>query len=501
MEIAEFSLFLVKNSLIDTFDNRFKTILKWQDADLFRRPLNFLFPADAHNRLDRLLEHDSVLLENVVFPRVPLRLKTGGYINFDMKMKSLGEEARQLDFYRPGKTEASSENNQPPTDMYSFFNFVEGLLNSPFDADMALTMVSVDALRADSLLADETKLIVKDEIEAGLRQKAVGGTVGMLDEASYGLIVTGGFDEEAYEVELRTVAARLELNSDVLQAKTVSLDIDDRTLSSNELQQALGHSRGVFLGEIDDEASLDSLTGVIDGINHNRRLIQTALKEYNYRVSARCVSDAVANVSLAVLQQGKVNLDGRIRQPDEILVMPDHPDLALQHDIAQLDELVRVRVRKTARERNTPDYYQLCRSTLIQEKFFDDLASILQKYSENSASIGFRLVGLPPVKRGGLHWLSLNRLADLGHPIWIDRLGDAVVAPEALGCAKGGFVEMPVELMRKLAGHFDGKDLMEQLIDTWDGLGVGVLSCDLPDYEMKTLAHEIGIKIAVEDPV
>ncbi|MCG8493759.1 MAG: hypothetical protein MI743_19225, partial [Sneathiellales bacterium] len=338
-----------------------------------------------------------------------------------------------------------------------------------------------------------------DEVEAGLKKKAVGGTLGMLDEASYGLIVSGGFDDAAYEQELQTVAARLALEPDALLPKTATLDIDDRALPSNKLQQALGHSRGVFLGEIKDDTTLTSLSGVVDGIDHNRRLIETALKEYNYRVSARSISDIAADISLAVLQQGKVNLEGRIRQPDEILVMPDHPDLALLHDIAQLDELVRVRMRKPEHERAIPEYYQLCRSTLIQEKFFENLEAILQKYGEQPTSVGFRLMGLPPVKRGGLHWISLNRLADLGHPIWIDRLGDAVVAPKALGCVKGGFVEMPVELMRKLAGHFDGKDLMEKLIGTWGDLGVGVLSCDLPDYEMKTLAHEIGIKIAVED--
>ena len=67
MDSVEFSLYLVKNSLIDRADDRFKTIMQWKDVDLFRQPLSFLFPADAHGRVDRLLESRSQLFKDIVF--------------------------------------------------------------------------------------------------------------------------------------------------------------------------------------------------------------------------------------------------------------------------------------------------------------------------------------------------------------------------------------------------------------------------------------------------
>jgi len=496
---VEFSLYLVKNSLIDKADDRFKTIMRWKDVDLFRQPLSFLFPADAHGRVDRLLESRSQLFRDVIFPRVPIRVKTGGYINFDMKMNELEGGNRRLDFFKPGNAEEVSKAPQEPTDMYSFFNFIEDLLSSPYEGDMGLTMVSVDGLRDNSALSDGEKKVARAEIESELQAKAIGGKLGKLDDASYGLITKGDFDEAAFEREMAIVAERLDIAPEALAARSANVEIDDKDLPPEQLKQALGHSRGVFLGEIEDEKGLKTLSGVVDGIEHNRRLIEDALKRYQYRTSARLVTDNVATASLSQLQQGKVNLEGKIRLPDEILVMADHPDLALSHDVSQLRDLIRMRSKKKPDEQQKPDFYELCRSTMIQDTFVEQLENALREHSVGAEMIGFRIKGMPPVKRGGLHWDALNRLASKGHPIWIDRFGDAVVAPEALGCLKYGYIELPPTLLKTLAGHFDGKELMGKLITTWRAMDVMVISADLPDYELKTMAQELGINISVED--
>lgn len=500
MDRVEFSLYLVKNSLIDKADDRFKTIMRWKDVDLFRQPLSFLFPADAHGRVDRLLESKSPLFKDIVFPRVPIRVKTGGYVNFDMKMNELADGNRRLDFYKPGKADDEPTGDpQPPTDMYSFFNFVEELLSTPYDGDMGLTMVSVDGLRDGSDLSADQKKAARAEIETELQAKAIGGQLGKLDEASYGLITKGDFDEAAFEREVAIVAEKLNIAQDALSARSANVAIDDKDMPADKLKQALGHSRGVFLGEIEDEKGLKTLSGVVDGIDHNRRLIEDALKRYQYRTSARLVTDNVATVSLSSLQQGKINLEGKIRLPDEILVMADHPDLALAHDMAQLGDLIRMRSMKSDDPAAALDFYEVCRSTMIQASFMDQLAVLMREYDMAPARLGFRVRGLPPVKRGGLHWEAVNKLAAAGHPIWIDRFGDAVVAPQALGCVKHGYIELPPTLLKTLAGHFDGKELMTKLIATWRALDVTVVSADLPDYELKTMAQELGIHVSVED--
>ena len=499
MDAAEFSIHLVKNSLIDKPDARFHAIMGWREVDVFRQPLSFLFPADAHDRVDRLLEGASGVLDNIIFPHVPLRVKKGGYINFDMRMLQIADGERRLDFFRPGGARNATENAGPPTDMYSFFNFVEELLNSPYDGDVGLTMVSVGALREDSALSETDKETARSEIVAGLQSKAIGGSLGVLDEASYGLVTAGDFDEYAFDEELKNVAIRLNLPVETFAANTANIEIDDRNLPSETLQQALGHARGIFLGEIEAEGELGKLSGVVDGIQHNRKLIEKALKRFHYRTSPRLISDAIADVSIAQLQQGKVNLEGHIRSPNELIVMADHPDISLLHDMAQLEDLVRMRVRRAEHERKKPDFYELCRSTLIQEAFFGGVGDILNKHGEEACHLGFRVQGMPPIKRGGLHWDCLNRLAELGHPIWIDRFGDAVIAPEAFKRLEGGYIELQAGMMRKLSGHFDGKDLMAKLIATWNQMHIGVLALDLPDYKMKTLAHELGIHIVVED--
>ncbi|MCK0068932.1 hypothetical protein [Kordiimonas laminariae] len=498
MGAVEFSLFLVKNSLISEADDRFKTIMRWSDTDLFRRPLSFLFPADASDRLGKLLEKDSSTLSDVLFPRVPLRVKTGGYINFDMKMEQTGPEERRLDFYKPSNIKHTDEPKQPAADMHSFFNFVEELLASPYEGDMELTMVSVDALKDTSKLTQTDKKAAREQIEQELQTKAIGGKVGKLDEASYGLITSGDWSETAFHKEMLTVAEKLNLPPDTFVPKTSNIELDDRDIPADKLHKALNHSRSVFLGEIEPSEASEKLSGVVDGIEHNRNLILNALNRYKYQLTPRDMMDTNASSMVGLLQQGKVNLEGQIRLPEEILVMADHPDISLQHDLAQLEDLIRMRSKKLENDKRTPEFYELCRSTLIQERFHLELAFIMEKYEEPTNSIGFRVKGIPPVKMGGPHWDALRHLRNLGHPIWIDRFSDAVMAQDALGCLRYGFVEVPTALIRRLSDHPEGNDLLTQLVNTWSSLQVGVVSADIED-QLKPTARDLGIRIMVTD--
>lgn len=501
----EFSLFLVKKGLIDKADDRFKSIMGWRDVDLFRQPLGYLFPADAHNRVGRLLDRDDISqFENVLFPKVPLRVKSGGYINFDMRITATDGVERRLDFFKPGRERQPAHTAQPSeraADMNSFFNFVEDLLASPFEGDLDLTMVSMDSLKEGSMsgLTDNEKEAARGEFMAGLQRHAVGGQVGRLDEASFGILTAGNFDESAFELEMQNVASRLDIAPEKLTLRSANMAMDDRNVAPEKLQQALHQARGVFVGDITDEQDIKMLSQVVDGIEHNRQLIQDALKRYNYKTSPRLVADQAASTSIAILQQGKINLEGQIRRPDEIIVLADHPDISIEHDLAQLEDLIRMRKMRPDEERRHPDFYELCRSTMIQDRFMEALHDMLRDHSERPENLGFRVKGLPPVRRGGLHWDALNRLADRGHPVWIDRFGDAVIDPDALECLRGGMIEMPPPLMKKLADHLDGKDLMSRLVITWQAMNVLVVSADLPDYRMKSLAQELGITVALED--
>ena len=504
MSSLEFSLFLVKKSVIEKADKAFRTVMGWSEEDLFRQPASFLFPADAHGRLDKLLENEDPRFDAITYPRVPLRVKAGGYVNFDMKIERQEDENLRLDFYKPGEAKKTDTSDVETADMYSFFNFVEQLLNTPLDGDLDLTMISMDALRDDSNagLSEEQKDAARADIEAKLKSQAVGGQIGKLDEASYGLISAGDFDEEAFEEELKNVAKKLSIDPEALSSRSAKVKIDDRDIDPDKLRQALNHSRAVFVGEIQDDTELESLSGVLDGIDHNRKLIKEALEQKNYLTSQRSVSDNKENtISVALLQQGKVNMDRRIMSPDDFIVMADHPDLSFAHDIAQLDRMIRLRVMKSTFEREKPDFYEVCRSTIIQKEFAVELKQMLAKHKEEPRLVGFRIMGLPPVKSNGVHWDALNALAKSGHPLWIDRFGDAVIEGDSLGCLKDGFVEMPASMMRKLAGHFDGKDLMIKLVETWGTRDVRVISADLPDYELKTLAMQLGITFALEDAI
>ena len=502
----EFTFILTPKGLIDKTDEQFLSLMLWTDMDLFRQPLGFLFPADAHGRFEKLLDMDVALFEKLLFPKVPIRRKSGGYINFDMKITALDDGGKKLTFYKPGATHTAqdaSDGAPAPTDMYSFFNFVEKLIQSPFDGKLEVTMIDVAGLRDKdpASLSPMDKDAIREKVEESLAGKALGGQIGQLDDASYGLITEGDFDEDAFAAEMQTVAEKLNIDPSLMGARSSNIKIDDRDIDSDKLQQALNHTRGVFLGEIDGDEDMESLSAVLDGIKHNRRLIEDALRSYNYLMSGRLVLDNKASISIAVLQQGKINLEGQIRSPEEIIVLPDHPDLALEHDIKQLDEFIRMRVRRDPEKREKVDYYNLCRSTLMQQEFQTKLAALLEQYGEEARLLGFRVTGLPPVKKGGPHWDALKELAGKGHPIWTDRFGDAVVDPRTMGSFKGGFIEMPTTMMKKLSTHFDGKELMSKLVETWKTMDINVVSADLPTHAMKVLSHDLGINVSVSEDI
>lgn len=508
MSATEFSIFLVSKGLIDRSNSKFKSIMGWQDEELFHKPFSTLIPPDAHGRLDKLLEQDEGLLAQVTFPRIPLRVKSGGFINFDMKIEIRDGGERRLDFFKPGQADGASdgpsEGDDGATDTEGFFDFVEALLASPYDGDIEVTMVSVEALRAKAGagLSEADKEAVGKEIEAKLQGMAVGGKVGKLDEASYGLVTAGDFDEEAFQAELGEVAKRLNIAADALSAESANIKVDDRDIDPDKLRQALSHSRGVFVGELaGDVEEFASLSDVLDGIEHNRKLVADALDEHKFLSSPRLVMDNLKTISIGNLQQGMVNLEGRIQSPDSLIVMADHPDISLRHDLLQLERLIKIRVGKSLYEREKADYYELCRSTMIQPAFVKDLGALMKKLGEEPANVGFRVKGLPPVKVGGPHWDALNQMSKAGHPLWIDRFGDAVIDPGAFGCLNDGYIEMPVDMMRKLATHPDGEELMTKLITTWEAMNVRVIAADLPTYELKTLAQKLGITCSLEDPI
>lgn len=501
MGTEAFIIKLNKAGKIAPDDKRIAEILRWQNIDLFMQPLSYIFPPDAHGRVDALFESTGNF-EDVVFPKVPLRYKPGGYINFDMKLVRHDDGTASLEFYKPGVV----ENTEVATaDMYSFFNFVGELLNSPLEGDLAVNMIEVEGLKAGSGISPEDQDILRDKVEDQLKSKAVGGKIGKLDEASYGLLSGGDFDEVAFEKELEAAAAKLNIAPEALGVRAAKIKIDDREIDPATLKMALSHSRSIFLGEIDSDEELGDLSDVISGIQHNCNLVTDAIKKFQYMVISRQIYDAKESVSRAVLQQGKVNVDGRITLPGKLIVLYDHPDIAYSHDMAQIDEMMRVIKFAINSNPNVQyndgklDYYELCRSTLLNGNFIKDLSIILQKHGQATSMIGFRVLEMPPAKKGGVHWDTLRKLEALGHSLWIDRFGDAVIDDSLMKLLEGGYVEMPLQVMKKLAGHFDGKDMMAQLVATWGSKGVGVVAADLPDIKMKQLAHDIGIKLNLED--
>jgi len=496
---AEFTLLLTDTGLIKEFDPYLLTILQWKDIDIYRQPVSFLFPADVHGRVDKLVARKQVM-EKVVFPKVPLRFKPGGFINFDMRIVDKDGGDRQLLFFKPGAAEDNSPDAPATADMYSFFNFVEQVLDSPYEGDLDMTMIEVEALKDDSL-TEEQRASVRAEVEANLKGKAVGGQIGQLDEASYGLLAAGDFNEDTFEKELVEVASKLDIHPGLMGVRTASVTIDDRDIDPETLRRALSHTRSLFLGEVEgDENALDTLSAVLDGVEHHRNLLLSALKNYHFRVSERFILDNRVSIRVAALQQGKCIIDGRLRAPDELIVLPDHPDVALQHDLAQLDEFARARTHRAAEDKQRVDFYELCRSTLVQEEFYVGLREVLARYSLPAEQIGFRLKGLPPAKRGGLHWDKVYALGADGHPLWLDRFGDVVTAPDSFGFMQGGYIELPKAIMKKLEKHFDGKEMMSGLVMTWQKQNIGVVAADLGDDRLRRVAQDLGIPMTLQEP-
>lgn len=504
MSSEAFIIKLNKAGKIAPDDKRIAQILRWQNIDLFMQPLSFIFPPDAHGRVDALFEAGENF-ENVTFPRVPLRYKPGGYINFDMKMIVNEDGSRTMQFFKPGSDAGESNVDVATTDMYSFFNFVGELLNSPLDGDLEVDMIEVEGLKAGNGISPDDQAIIRDKVESELKKKAVGGKLGKLDEASYGLLSGGDFDEEAFEKEIIAAAAKLNISSEALGVRAARVKIDDREIDPDTLKMALSHSRSIFLGEIDSDEELGNLSDVISGIQHNCNLVKDAIKKFQFMTIDRQIFDAKESVSKAVLKQGKVTIDGRVTLPGKLIVMTDHPDIAYDHDLAQLDELLRVMKFTINNNPNDHyndgklDYYEICRSTLLNPAFLNDLNALLKSYGQPATMLGFRVLEMPPAKKGGMHWKSLKKLAAAGHILWIDRFGDAVIDESLMKLLSGGMVEMPLQVMKTLAAHFDGKDMMIKLVQTWSGKGVGVVSADMPDMKMKQLAHDIGIGLNLED--
>ncbi len=496
---AEFYVHITDTGLIDPKDDRLGKILGWDNYDIFRQPLSFLFPADAHDRIDRLFTSGKNL-EGILFPRVPLRYKPSGYINFDMTVTSAGNGTWHLDFFKVGKGVLSDQEEKEVTDMYTFFNFVESVLDSPYEGDLDVTMISVEGLKDDSGLSNEERSKVRAKVESQLKDIAIGGQIGQLDDASYGLLTGGDFDEESFEKELQTAAEKLNISPNKLGLRSANIEVDDRAMDPEDLKKALNQSKSAFLGEIDSDDVGGKLSVIVSGIEHHISLIKEALNTYQYRTSQRSIRDTKNGALHAVLHQGRVGIDERFRFPDELIVMTDHADLAYEHDMTQLDEMLRL-IAFNAKGRDEvlgTIYYEFCRSTILGSNFINDVQACLAKHKIQSSVLGIRLRGMPPLKRGGLHWQQVDKLCEAGHPMWLDRFGDAIIDDHLADILVGGVIEIPPALIRKLSRHFDGKELMAKLVSTWGARKVAVVSADIEEIKLKEVANEIGIALQLE---
>ena len=478
-------------------DEDITQILKWRATDIFGRPFSYILPVDAHDRVQKLFE-EGALLEGVVFPRVPLRFKPGGFINFDMKMTRLEEDNQiRLDFYKPSVGEGDTAKDAVDTD--TFFTFVEQMIASPYEGELDLTMVDVSGLRDDAIsdaAGKDAEYALRSSIEKALKAEAVGGTIGRLDDASYALLSAGDFDKAEFEAEIAEVAKGLDIDEEAVGLRSGNITIDDRDVSAESVQRALNHARGVFLGEIESKDDHNSLSDVISGIEHHRRLIRDAIDAYKYRCSEREIRDGEhGNRLVSKLQEGKVVIDGWIRSPDELIVMKDHPDLASLHDLKQLDEMIRMRMRANDDDRRVRDFYGLNIAALLSDGFFEELQEIFVRHGELRELVGFRLRGLPAAGVGGESWAALKKLIDLGHRVWIDRFSDVVTDQEKPGWLKDGFVEMPRAMMDRLIEHPDGAALIRDLIKVWGESGVSVIAADLITYKRRVVANSLGIRI------
>ncbi|WND02476.1 EAL domain-containing protein [Temperatibacter marinus] len=493
---SEFSISVTETHLLDPSDGRLSKILGWEEYDLFRQPVEFLFPPDAHSRLQKLLAAERKL-DHVVFPKVPLRYHAGGYINFDMQITSNDDGSWLFEFFKVAKGSGQptpSAEHIPAQEIYAFFDFVQAVLESPYEGDLDMAMIQVSGLREGAGLSPDQREKVRDTVEEELKNQAIGGRIGQVDEATYSLLTGGDFHEELFHEEVENAAKSLGLSLEELGVKSRTVAIDDPTLPADQMQKALSQATFAFSGHIDDMADARSITEVVSGIEHHVNLIKAALNAYGYRIGKRQASYAVAGQKFAFLLEGKVDIDGHFRRPDELINLVDHADLALEHDLKQIEEVLRqLAVQKDSSQDKI--FYDLCRSCLLVPDFHERLNDLLEKYLIMPSQIGLRIMGVPPIKRGGPHWQTIKRIRKKGILLWTDRFGDAVTDEELAPLLKEGVIEMPASLLKKLISHFDGKDLITQLVKVWQSKSVWVVLENIEDEKWKRQALEAGIEI------
>ena len=500
----EFWITLYPDGRIRRADKAITRILGWRPEQIFGLPLSHLLPFDAQSRMELLWENDG-FLNGLTLPKVPLRHANGaGYINFDMQV-SVDEASgdRRLDVFKPAQESAAEEPMEEPLGTEEFFDFVDSVVRGEGDGAKDLAMVDVAGLREGGLgakLGAEKEAALTAGIEAAIRDKALDGKVGKIDEAAYAFLTEDSFDREELERELAAAAKQLQVNADDLGLKTKGLEIDQRDLDSDTLKQALNHARGVFLGEIDGRDD-QTLSDVIDGVEHHRRLIRDALDAHKHRTTPREVRDGRTNVRLAVLHQPKVLIDNRIRFADELIVLRDHPDLAAKHDLTIFAEFLRLRTLAEDKERRVPGMFELCFVNLKNAEYISEIIDLFRSKKIRPGEIGFRIRLMPSLRGGGAAWDGFRRLARAGFPLWIDRFGDVVTDEDLMHQVTGGMVELSARTLDRIAAHPEGKALTIRLIETWRRKGVTLLSADLVKYERKELAQKLGLTVALADPV
>ena len=283
----EFCITLYPDGRIRKMEEAATRILGWKAEDVFGLAFSTLLPLDAQNRMDVLWEKGAEL-DGVTMPRVPLRHKSGnGYINFDIEVAS-SKETVNLRVFKPARN-TEKEPAPEPEDTEAFFAFVESVVNGDAAGASDLAMVNMQGL-ADGSMDAEKAAEVRAGVEQTLRQKAVGGKIGKLDETAYAFLTEDKLDREELEQDIKKTTKRLEVNAAELGLVTQGLEVDQKDIDPKVLRNALNHARGVFLGEIEGREE-HTLTDMINGIEHHRRLIQTALKEHGFRTTGREIRD------------------------------------------------------------------------------------------------------------------------------------------------------------------------------------------------------------------
>ncbi len=493
----EFCLTLYPDGRIRKMEDAMTRILGWKAEDVFGLAFSTLLPLDAQNRMDMLWEK-AAELDGVTMPRVPLRHQSGnGYINFDIGIAA-DADAIALTVFKPAKT-AAKEPVPEPEDTEAFFAFVESVVNGGEAGAAGLAMVNMPGLVDGSVSADKAAEL-RAGIEDTLRQKAVGGKIGRLDDAAYAFLTEDKFDQEELEKDIAKTTKRLEVNAAELGLVTQGLEVDQKNIDPKVLRNALNHARGVFLGEVEGREE-HTLTDMINGIEHHRRLILSALKEHGFRTTPREIRDGRTNTQIGVLHQPKMIIDTKIRFAGDLIVLRDHADVAAEHDLTIFTEFLRLfsLQEDEKRARRPRAFFELCVVNLADAGFIGKLLTLTSQYAQDARGLGFRIRHLPSLRAGGAAWQGLDRLVEAGFFAWIDRFADVVTDEGLMQKVQGGMVEVSAKFLDRIAGHPDGRGLTMQLIDVWQSKGVTLLSADLETDERKLLAHELGLYIALAD--